>query len=267
MMNYLVCIDSDGCAIDSMEIKHRTCFGPCMIEIWNLQEWKEEILERWNEINLYSKTRGINRFLGLEKILTEVNEKYKTIDGLVEYQTWCHSTKTFSNSEVEKVIHEHEIFNQVLTWSKYVNSSIESISKEIKPFESVKDVLEHIKQVADIAIVSSANPSAVKEEWTRFGFMNHVNYVMAQDAGTKSACISKLIDLGYEKDKILMVGDAMGDYKAATQNQVLYYPIIPQKEEESWKLLQKEAFIKFIEGSYEGNYMNQQIEKFNQALK
>ena len=42
---YLVCVDSDGCAIDSMDVKHMKCFGPCMIEQWNLQKHQDEILE------------------------------------------------------------------------------------------------------------------------------------------------------------------------------------------------------------------------------
>ena len=35
--DYLVCIDSDGCAMDTMDIKHHRCFGPCMVEEWG---WK-----------------------------------------------------------------------------------------------------------------------------------------------------------------------------------------------------------------------------------
>ena len=73
---FLVCIDSDGCAIDTMDIKHIKCFGPCMIKEWNLEEWQEPILKSWNDVNLYTLTRGINRFKGLQTALVEINEKY-----------------------------------------------------------------------------------------------------------------------------------------------------------------------------------------------
>ena len=59
---FLVCIDSDGCAMDTMNSKHFYCFGPCMIEEWDLLPWKDEVQRRWNEVNLYTMTRGINRF-------------------------------------------------------------------------------------------------------------------------------------------------------------------------------------------------------------
>ena len=62
--NYLICVDSDGCAMDTMDIKHFRCFGPCMVKEWNLEPWAKPILQRWNQINLYTMTRGINRFKG-----------------------------------------------------------------------------------------------------------------------------------------------------------------------------------------------------------
>ena len=34
---YLVCIDSDGCAFDTMEIKHKECFCPAYINYFGLQ--------------------------------------------------------------------------------------------------------------------------------------------------------------------------------------------------------------------------------------
>lgn len=33
---YLICVDSDGCAMDTMNIKHIKCFGPCMVNEWKL---------------------------------------------------------------------------------------------------------------------------------------------------------------------------------------------------------------------------------------
>ena len=69
--DFLVCVDSDGCVMDTMNCKHFNCFGPCMVKEWGLDEWQDEILARWNEINLFSMTRGINRFKGLAAALCQ----------------------------------------------------------------------------------------------------------------------------------------------------------------------------------------------------
>ena len=49
---YLICIDSDGCAMDTMDLKHKKCFGPCMIKEWALESHAQEIQKSWNEVNL-----------------------------------------------------------------------------------------------------------------------------------------------------------------------------------------------------------------------
>ena len=66
---FLVCVDSDGCAMNTMDVKHIRCFGPCMVEEWGLEKWQSELLESWNQVNLYTLTRGINRFKGLATAL------------------------------------------------------------------------------------------------------------------------------------------------------------------------------------------------------
>ena len=66
---YLICIDSDGCAMDTMNSKHIKCFGPYMVKEWGLETWETSVLNRWNEVNLYTMTRGINRFQGLYRAL------------------------------------------------------------------------------------------------------------------------------------------------------------------------------------------------------
>ena len=101
--DYLICVDSDGCAIDSMDIKHIRCFGPCMVDEWNLEEWKDEILARWNDINLYTLTRGINRFKGLSMALQEINEKYVKIEDLETLVHWVETTNELSNNSFQKV--------------------------------------------------------------------------------------------------------------------------------------------------------------------
>ena len=39
MKDFLVCIDSDGTAMDTMTIKHQRCFGPLIIPTWKLENY------------------------------------------------------------------------------------------------------------------------------------------------------------------------------------------------------------------------------------
>ena len=63
--HFFVGIDSDGCAFDTMEIKHKECFAPNIIKYWNLQAVSKYAREAAEFVNLYSRFRGQNRFPAL----------------------------------------------------------------------------------------------------------------------------------------------------------------------------------------------------------
>ncbi|MBQ6820690.1 MAG: HAD family hydrolase [Clostridium sp.] len=267
--NFLICIDSDGCAIDTMDIKHIKCFGPCMVEMWNLEQWQDEILKSWNDVNLYTLTRGINRFKGLAVALTEINEKYTKIEGLDEYLKWTNETKELSNESLEAQIAkiDNECLNKALEWSRNVNKSIDLLSEDDKkPFEGVKEGIIAASEMADIAIVSSANEKAVLDEWSQHGLLEHVDIVLTQNVGSKAYCIAELLKKGYDRDNVLMVGDAVGDLDAAKVNKVLYYPIMVRKEKDSWSRFTKEVIGKFTTNSYAGEFEEKVISEFKENL-
>lgn len=263
--DFLICVDSDGCAMDTMDIKHKECFGPCMIAEWGLEKWEDEILERWNEINLYSVTRGINRFKGLAVMLSEINDKITKIDGLEALLTWAENTIETSNASIEKEIAKtgSECLKKALNWSLALNRAIDKLSDEQKkPFEGVGETLEKLHTFADIAIVSSANKSAVIEEWTKYGLINCVDIILTQENGNKAHCIAQMKKKGYKDGKVLMVGDADGDYKAAESNGVYFYPIMVKHEKESWAKLNNETAQMFYEEKLSEDYRSNLIRIF-----
>ena len=255
--DYLVCVDSDGCVMDTMNCKHFHCFGPCMVDEWELGEWKDEILDRWNVINLFSMTRGINRFKGLAMALGEINEKYKPIVGVAALQHWADTAPALSNDGVAKAAAEATdadaklFFEKALAWSKAVNAAIVKLPDDLKvPYEGAKEGLAAAHQFADVAMVSSANRDAVEEEWGKFGLLEHTDIVLAQDIGSKAACIAAMMKFGYDPDKVVMVGDAPGDCDAAEKNGVHYYPILVGHEKASWDEAIAVGFGKLQEGAY-----------------
>lgn len=266
---YLVCIDSDGCAMDTMEVKHRKCFGPKAVEIWELQAIEAEFLETWNRINLYTKTRGINRFKGLVETFKCMEAKRMDIPSLAAVEEWTQTASELSNPALEKAVEQTgaEQLAKALAWSNAVNKAIRELQQEDKPFPYVKESLKIISETSDIAIVSSANGSAVKDEWTRHELLPRVQIMFGQEAGTKAACINCLKKHDYNEDEVLMVGDAPGDLEAAERNGVLFYPILVGKEGFSWDRLASEALPKFIGGSYRGEYQQKLIEEFDSLLK
>ena len=264
---FLICVDSDGCAVDTMDIKHKRCFGPCLVTEWGLENWQEAILTRWNEINLYSMTRGINRFKGLAMMLEEIDRDMTPIAGLSDLRRWVDTAKELSNPALEAELKKNHapILEKALRWSVSVNHSIAALPWALKKaFPGVKEGFEAVRSFADLAVVSSANRDAVEEEWKKFGLLELVDLVLCQDVGSKAHCIAELQKKGYAADAILMVGDAPGDQDAAKRNGVWYYPILVRHEAESWREFSGAA-QKLREGLY-GPYGERKAEEFLKNL-
>ena len=268
--NWLICVDSDGCAMDTMDVKHIRCFGPCMVKEWGLQAFEKAILARWNDLNLYTMTRGINRFKGLALALAEIDEKYTKIDGVADLLSWVDTAKELSNDGLKREIAakpQSVALQKALSWSIAVNENINALPEEDKlPFPLAKNALAYAHERADVAVVSSANLDAVLEEWEKHGLLKHVDIVLAQNAGSKAFCIAELLKKGYAPENVLMCGDAPGDMQAAEKNGVYYYPILVKKEKESWDEFIRVGFDKLLTGTFGGAYQQQKKAAFLENL-
>lgn len=273
--DYLVCIDSDGCAMDTMDIKHIKCFGPCMVEEWGLENRRKDVLEQWNRVNLYSMTRGINRFKALAIVLGWVGRTYGSVPGLEALLRWTGGADQLSEASLEQTVSSQAFprgtdltcLEKALCWSKNVNREISQLPKDgMLPFPGVKEGIALVHQYADIAIVSSANPDAVAQEWGRHGLIANVDIMLAQNAGSKASCIRNLLECGYSREHVMMVGDAPGDWQAAEDNGVWFYPILVSREYESWRDITK-AVGRLMDGSFTPDYQKKLLDGFETNLQ
>ena len=267
--DFLVCIDSDGTIMDTMTIKHVNCFGPEFINVYKIKDHVEDILKEWNRANLYSLTRGINRFQGLKEILVYVKRYDYEFEGSETFFNWVDTTKEFSVNSIKeamKLTSDNNCFELALEWSKRVNESIEKLPPSLA-FNGVSEVLNNIVDKVDLVGVSSANEAAVVEEWTRLDLIKLFKEVACQNKGNKAHIISESLKQGYKKENTIMLGDALGDLSAAQKNGVWFFPIVPGKEEASWVRFKEEALVKLLNNQFDQNYQEQLINEFNEELK
>ena len=267
--DYLICVDSDGSAMNTMEIKHVSCFGPCLVEEWGLQAYEKQILWLWNVVNLYSINRGVNRFVGLQLVLEYINKNITPIEGLDVLEHWVETTPELSNAALIRYLEDDDsiILLKTLHWSQSVSQHISMIPVDSRrPYDGVAEALLAAHEDSDIVVVSAANPDAMYEEWELHGLAYFVNLILNQNIGSKEFCVSELLKRGYEPEKVIMIGDAMEDLEVARTCGVCFYPIILYKESASWQRFELEALGRFYEGTYVGEYQDKLIDDFVQAL-
>lgn len=273
--DYFIGIDSDGCAFDSMEIKHKECFIPPFIKYFDLQPIAKYARETAEFTNLYSKTRGSNRFLAyllalelLEKRL-DVQDRNFQVKGVASLKRFIQSGNNLDNTGLQQFIdaNPHDnMLKSIMDWSLAVNRTVKDLVHNVPPFALVPKCLEKAKVLADILVVSSTPEEALHNEWEAAGIKKFVSVIAGQETGTKKDVLRLATAGKYKENHALMIGDAPGDYAAAQANSVLFFPINPGYEEESWEQFYNEALDKFITGSYAGNYQKNLIKKFDGLL-
>ncbi len=270
---FFIGIDSDGCIFDSMEIKHKECFAPMFIKHFRLQAASKYAREVWEFVNLYSKTRGANRFPALVRALNLLRQHPQVVARRVPVaetralEAWIgRETKLGNATLAAEVEHGNRGLEQVKRWSDAVNAAIEDIVQGVPPFPLVRECLERINQQADAICISQTPAEALKREWAEHRLDRCVKMIAGQEMGTKAEHLKSAAAGKYAANKILMIGDAPGDYQAARKNSALFYPINPGSEEQSWSRLFNEALDRFFGGAYAGDYEAQLVKQFDACL-
>ncbi|MEY2410709.1 MAG: hypothetical protein QOF48_3379 [Verrucomicrobiota bacterium] len=270
---FFIGIDSDGCIFDSMEIKHKECFTPMFIKYFRLQAVSKYAREVWEFVNLYSKDRGANRFPALSKAVRllgarpQVKARGVTMPDITGLDEWIQRETKLGNATLNAEVQRgNKSLEPIQAWSDAVNRAVQDIVHGVPPFPLVRESLEKLNARADAMCISQTPADALKREWAEHGLDRFVKMIAGQEMGTKTEHISFAAKNKYPPAKILMIGDAPGDFKAAKGNGALFFPINPGGEEQSWERFFGEALDRFFNGSYAGDYEKTLVTEFDACL-
>jgi phosphoglycolate phosphatase-like HAD superfamily hydrolase len=270
--DYLVGIDSDGCAFDTMEVKHKECFIPNTINSYDLQGISKYAREAAEFVNLYSKSRGINRFPALIETLEwlakrpEVKARGVTIRVPQSLADWIKRESKLGNPALTAAVREtgDEDLERALEWSVAVNEAVENMVRGVPPFPFVRESLMRLQEKADLVVASATPNDALRREWEEHDLAKHVRAICGQEIGTKKETLA--LAAKYPAGHTLMIGDAPGDYRAAEANKALFFPINPGAEDASWERFYREGIDRFLGGKFAGAYQQELLREFDSYL-
>ena len=275
--DFLVCIDSDGTVFDNMELKHKECFCPAFVNVWDLQAVSKYARQVWEYVNLYSRSRGFNRFVALLTALDllrereEVRRRGVAIPNPESLRRYIADGGATNNVMITAWCQEHPEdadMARALRWSMEINENVARIVRGAMPFPLVSEILAAIREFADIVVVSDTPNAALTREWREHGIDQYATVICGQEFGSKKLCIATAVETGgYDKEHVLMIGDAVRDHQAASAEGVLYYPIVPQEEEQAWSRFLESGIERFRTCTYAGPYMQEQLTSFYAVLR
>jgi phosphoglycolate phosphatase-like HAD superfamily hydrolase len=276
---FFIALDSDGCAFDTMEIKHRECFCPWTIAHFGLQPVARAARECQDFADLFSRSRGANRHQSLKRILAEllpahpmVKARRFKVPQLAHYFEWvADPASVLSGDGLKQAIARAQgdakkELEQVLAWNERVDWAVEKIVRNIPPFPFVRESLQRMQGRADVIVVSTAPAETLTRQWQEHDLVQYVAVIAGQEMGTKTQHLQYATKGRYTPNHVLLIGDAPGDLGAARANNALFFPISPGLEEESWRRFHSEALERFLRGQYAGAYEQKLLDEFDRRL-
>ena len=239
---FFVGIDSDGTVFNSMELKHKDCFIGSLIRIFDLAPITHEIHIVWNYVNILSINRGTNRFKALLLTFNYLREMDAVIKSNIKIpklkilKKWIDKTERLSNDSLLKFLmevtsYERTELETVIEWSEDVNRMVKMTAINLPPMEGALEAMSLLKNNVDLVVISNTPLKTLNREWLENNINNNILYIGGQETGTKTQMLKAVAENKYDSNKILIIGDALGDLKAAKNINALFFPILPLKEE------------------------------------
>lgn len=267
-------IDSDGCVMDVMDRKHRDCFARAWIDVFELQAVSQAAMEVWLYVNLFSSSRGVNRFKAAASALElladhpAVRHSGFVVDRHPEIADWVGREPKLGMPALEAAIEQDgsESLKQLRAWSHEVNRLVGQMDQEGGPFAGAAAGVRAAAAAADVLVISQAPRQTLLDEWSRHGLAELVSLVAGQELGPKSRQLADTCCRHLTPNRCLMLGDAPGDREAAKATGVHFFPIIPGHETESWQAFVGQILPLFASGSLHVGHLRPWHERFEAVL-
>ncbi|MCE9615634.1 MAG: HAD family hydrolase [Lentisphaerae bacterium] len=266
-------VDSDGCVFDTMEIKQKQCFHGLIVSHWKLEAVEKPVRQAAEFVNLYSTWRGQNRFMALLQMFhlladhPEIRRRgfpLPSVGGLQRFVAGGKLTEAALRGLMEQTGDPELAL--LYRWNLEVNAAIARTVKRIPPFPWAHKSLERIRRHSDAACVSQTPTEALVREWEENGLAGLIDLIAGQELGTKAEHLALATQGRYPAERVLMIGDAQGDRKAAESNGACFFPINPAHEDASWKRFFEEGYDRFLAGTFLGPYQDGLVREFESLL-
>ena len=252
----LVGIDSDGCVFDSLPVKLHNHVVPLVIRWWGLDPVAALVHRLADPINLFSASRGGNRFPNLILLFEalaaepEVRLRQVALPDLAALRRFCQSGAALGNTALEAVAAREPDpeLRRVLAWSRALSHDIDTRMEPVPPFAWARRSLERMAQSSDLVVISQTPEAAIRREWRHHGIDHLVSGIAGQEQGSKARQLAQANGERYPAGRMLMIGDAPGDHRAAVESGAIFFPILPGAEETSWRHFHDEVYPRFLAG-------------------
>jgi len=250
-------LDFDGSILDSLHAKQERCFMPEFVRSFGEGAEKEPLEELWRYVSLDSRHRGVNRFralavaLRIGSRLPQIGPLLRRHSGLADaLDAWLAHEPSPSAGRLASALAGKAVdrkLARVLAWSRDVDRAIDLLPPAAT-FVGAGRILSQGATDAEIRLLSSSTSARARRELAGAGLSAFTDALLAQERGEKARCVALAMEARFDPAAVLVIGDAPVDLAAARSVGASFYPIVPGREEESWRSFERDFLPDFLMG-------------------
>lgn len=254
----LLALDSDGTVFPNMPLKFRVMLET-IVEQFGLQRVRVAADRVVRFFNLESRWRGGHRFVLLAEILDALRIQPEVCAAGVEVPSSAPlraylATGGARSSEALAAAARQDpggLLERVHRWSAEVSARLAALPPVCPVDEAVRALHELRSENVRRVVVSQAPLEQIRREWESAGLIGEVDRLWGSETGPKPAQLeATLHEFGVPPDRALMLGDSLGDMEAARACGARFHPILPGREEDSWRRFRTKVWPLWLSGGY-----------------
>ena len=107
------------------------------------------------------------------------------IPGSEDIAAWVDTANELSTASLQRELQKTGslALRKLQEWNNACNRRIQALEPTFEPFPGVEESLRQLHAVADVAVVSAANESAIASEWKRYGLARHAGCHLRPGSG------------------------------------------------------------------------------------
>ena len=245
----VLAVDWDGTCKDTMVPKWTRGFNWALTEIWPALKSHQDVIDATcYRVNMVDDTAGVQRFVALMIMMRE----WKTMGLPVpDLERFFDAVETVERTREKHGVATYRKYqarfgydDSPLRWSDRSDAIIAESTRDAEVFANCRDVLEGVRDRADLIVVSASKTEAVRDDLVNDGFTHVFRALCAQDFLPKRETLE---GLRRRYDRVLFVGDTKQDVSAAKDAGVPVYLVHVGDEAASWARAER-VFDRFING-------------------
>ncbi len=271
----LLIIESEGSVFDSLSLMHQKAYVPAFSGCFSQGADPAFASLLWRRLALFSRLRGQEPLIILQAALRILNRSYPSVRrGAV-----LRALESFLGTpgQDRRLLAESEAGSPerlLLDWMTMAETLMEE-EGYASCFDNAKKFLQELSFSApgvELLVHSNLPENMALNAWEMAGLGGCFLRIAGSERGDFASYLRSALKNGYETCPMLIIGTTGKAWQAAQSVGSRFYPIMPENEEESWRLFSEEYFPAFLHGeSYRLNldrnpFMTMMVEDLDSCL-